>query len=67
MRGEWVLQRRMGESLVAFRSLDVSGGDCMREQSTSALKKTHACDWGQNQVEHAEGMRGVSPMEASAV
>jgi len=57
----------MGESLGACHNAGVSGGDCMREQSTSAPEKTHACDWGQNQMEHAEGMRGVNPTEMSAV
>ena len=57
----------MGKRFGDCCSVDVSCGDCMREQSTSALKKTHACDWGQNQMEHTEGMRGVRPMGASAV
>ena len=57
----------MGKRFGDCSSADVSGGDCMREQSTSAPEKTQACDWGQNQMERAEGMRGVSPMEASAV
>ena len=60
-----MLQRRMGESLGACSSLDVSGGDCMREQSTSALKKTPACDRGQNQMgcvglKQREGLGRVS-------
>ncbi len=60
---QWRMGKRYGDS----SSADVSGGDCMQEQSASAPEKTHACDWGQNQMEHAEGMRGVSPMDASAV
>jgi hypothetical protein len=39
----------------------------MCEQSTSASKKTHACDCCQNQIERTEDMRGVRPMGASAV
>jgi hypothetical protein len=61
------LQRRLDKRFGDCSSADVSGGGCMREQSISALEKTHACDWGQNQVEHAEGMRGVIPMDANAV
>ena len=38
----------MGKRFGACRSADVSSGDCMREQSISALKKTPACDGGQN-------------------
>jgi len=57
----------MGKRFGDCSSADVGGGDCISEQSTSALEKTHACDWGQNQVEHAEGMRGVIPMDANAV
>jgi hypothetical protein len=38
----------------------------MREQSTSALKKTHACDWGQNLVERTECMHCEMLMYASA-
>ena len=57
----------MGKRFGACRSADVSGGGCMREQSTSALEKTHACDCCQNQMERTEDMRGVRPMGASAV
>ena len=57
----------MGKVFGDCSSADVSGGDCMREQSTSAPKKTHACDWGQNQMGHTEDMRGVRPIGASAV
>ena len=57
----------MGKRFGDCSSADVGGGDCMRQQSASAPEMTHACDWGQNQMEHAEGMRGVSPTEVSAV
>jgi hypothetical protein len=57
----------MGKRFGKCSSADVSGGGCMREQSTSAPEKTHACDWGQNQMERAEGMRDVTPTEVSAV
>ena len=57
----------MGKRFGDCSSADVSGGDCMREQSTSAPEKTHACDGGQNQMERTEDMRGVRPMGASAV
>ena len=59
--GEWA--KKFGDCCCS----DVSCGDCMCEQSTSALKKTHACDWGQNQVEHAECMHCEMLMYASAV
>jgi len=59
-------QWRMGKSFGHCRSADVSCGDCMREQSTSALKKTHACDWGQNLVERTECMHCEMLMYASA-
>ena len=57
----------MGKRFGDCSSADVSSGDCMREQSASALEKTHACDFCQNQMEYTEGMRGVRPMGASAV
>ena len=38
----------MGKRFGACGSADVGSGDCMREQSISALKKTPACDRGQN-------------------
>mgnify|MGYP000208484750 CR=1 FL=1 len=57
----------MGKRFGDCSSADVSGGDCMRKQSTSASEKTHACDRGQNQMERTEDMRGVRPMGASAV
>ena len=38
----------MRQSFGACGSADVGSGDCMREQSISALKKTPACDRGQN-------------------
>ena len=55
----------MGESLGACTSADVGNGDCMHEQSTSALKKTRACDGGQNQMvcvgrKQCEGLGQVS-------
>jgi len=34
----------MGKRFGDSSSADVGGGDCMREQSISALEKTHACD-----------------------
>ena len=60
-------QWRMGKSLGDCSSADVGGCDCMNERSASAPEKTHACDWGQNQMEHVEVMRDVSPTEVSAV
>ena len=57
----------MRQSFGACASADVGSGDCMREQSISALKKTPACDRGQNQMQRTEDMRGVRPMGASAV
>ena len=57
----------MGKRFGDCSSADVSGGDCMREQSTSAPEKTHACDFCQNQMERTEDMNGVCPMGASAV
>jgi len=60
-------QWRMGKRFGDGSSADVSGGGCMREQSISALQKTHACDFCQNQMERTEDMRGVRPMGASAV
>ena len=56
----------MGKRFGDCNNAVVSCGDCMREQSTSALKKTHACDWGQNLVEHAECMHCEMLMYASA-
>ena len=55
----------MRQSFGACGSADVSGGDCMREQSISALKKTLACDGGQNQMgcvgrKQREGLGRVS-------
>ena len=38
----------MRQSFGACGSADVGSGDCVREQSISALKKTPACDRGQN-------------------
>jgi hypothetical protein len=61
------LQRRMGKSFGACSNADVSSGDYMHKQSTSASEKTHACDGGQNQMERTEDMRGVRPMGASGV
>ena len=48
-------------------SADVSGGDCMHEQSTSESEKTDACDCCQNQMEHGKSMCGVSPNKVSTV
>ena len=56
----------MGKRFGDCGNADVSGGDCMNEQSTSAPERSHACDWCQNQMEHMAGMRGVRPMGASA-
>ena len=67
MHGVRIQQWRTGKRFGDCSSADVSSGDCMREQSASALEKTHACDFRQNQMEHTEGMRGVRPMGASAV
>ena len=57
----------MRQSFGACGGADVSSGDRMHEQSTSASEKTHACDCCQNQMERTEDMRGVRPMGASAV
>jgi hypothetical protein len=59
-------QWRMGKRFGDCSSAGVSCGDCMNEQSTSASEKTHACDWGQNQMEHAVCMHCEMLMYASA-
>jgi hypothetical protein len=56
----------MGKSFGGCGSADVSSGDCMREQLTSAPEKTHACDCCQNQIEHAVCMHCEMLMYASA-
>jgi hypothetical protein len=67
VHGVRMQQWRMGKRFGDCSSADVSGGDCIHEQSTSASEKTHACDCCQNQMERTEDMRGVRPMGASAV
>ncbi len=55
----------MGKRFGDCSSADVSGGDCMNEQSTSSPEKTHACDGGQNPIgcvgrKQCEGLGRVS-------
>ena len=55
----------MGKRFGACSNADVGSGDCMHDQSIGALKKTPACDRGQNPIgcvgrKQCEGLGRVS-------